>query len=88
MSHLTNTNYKGFGGQMKESMWYNQVVRYGNTVEYSGQGKSTNYREIEEIPDDIATQINRTFSNVQHNLRVAGTKGWEDASASERTLLR
>ncbi|KAH6683913.1 endoribonuclease-like protein L-psp [Halenospora varia] len=76
MSHLTYTNYKGLGERMKDSTWYSQAVRYGNTVECSGQGGWD--RETEEIPDDIEAQINRAFDNVEHNLKVAGAKGWED----------
>lgn len=39
MSHLTYTNYEGYGELAKESYWYSQAVRVGDVIELSGQGK-------------------------------------------------
>jgi hypothetical protein len=39
MSHLTYTNYAGFGERAKKDIHYSQAVRIGDFIEISGQGK-------------------------------------------------
>ena len=38
MSHLQYFNYKGFGEEMFEKLWYSQAVRIADRIEISGQG--------------------------------------------------
>jgi enamine deaminase RidA (YjgF/YER057c/UK114 family) len=39
MSHLTYTDYEGFGQRVRKDTHYSQAVRIGDFIEISGQGK-------------------------------------------------
>ncbi|ERF73817.1 hypothetical protein EPUS_05521 [Endocarpon pusillum Z07020] len=75
MSHLQYFDYEGFGQRVRKDTHYSQAVRLGDTIECSGQGGWD--RVTEEIPSDLAKEIDQAFANVEHALQQAGGKGWE-----------
>ncbi|KIX02261.1 uncharacterized protein Z518_08200 [Rhinocladiella mackenziei CBS 650.93] len=75
MSHLQYFDYEGFGQRVRKDTHYSQAVRIGNKLEISGQGGWD--RITEQIPSDLGKQIDQAFANVEHTLRQAGGKGWE-----------
>ncbi|EPE25151.1 YjgF-like protein [Glarea lozoyensis ATCC 20868] len=77
MSHLTTyTSYEGYGERSKKNLWYSQAVRIGETIECSGQGGWD--RETDKIPTELNAQIAKAFDNVEHTVKTAGGRGWED----------
>ncbi|KFY91750.1 hypothetical protein V500_04486 [Pseudogymnoascus sp. VKM F-4518 (FW-2643)] len=76
MSHLTYTSYEGYGQRSKKNLWYSQAVRVGDIIKCAGQGGWD--RETDKIEREINAQIERAFENVEHNLKTAGAKGWQD----------
>ncbi|PSN65722.1 putative translation initiation inhibitor [Corynespora cassiicola Philippines] len=74
MSHLKYFNYPGFGEHANKETHYCQSVRIDNRVEISGQGGWD--RTTHAIHPDLAAEVDQAFSNVQHALEHAGSKGW------------
>ncbi|KAK2603089.1 hypothetical protein N8I77_009572 [Diaporthe amygdali] len=75
MSNLKYTTPAGHGQDNLERYKYNQVVRVGDVIHISGQG-GWKY-ETGVIFEDIDEQIDQAFANVDHILKEAGGKGWE-----------
>jgi enamine deaminase RidA (YjgF/YER057c/UK114 family) len=89
MSNLQYFDYKGFGERSKKDLNYSQAVRIDNRIEISGQGSlermaySHNLLTIsggwdrltEEYPEDIGTEVDQAFDNVEHALQQAGGTG-------------
>jgi enamine deaminase RidA (YjgF/YER057c/UK114 family) len=91
------TSYEGYSQRAKQMQNYSQAVRIGDTVEISGQGNfrcliqrvSANcapggwnrHTDTTVIDRDINRQYEQAFENVEHTLKTAGSKGWEDVSS-------
>ncbi|KFA50973.1 hypothetical protein S40293_07284 [Stachybotrys chartarum IBT 40293] len=90
MSDLKYFNYEGFGEHARENYGYNQAVRIGDRIEISGQGTSAFATpkgsltriggwDPETMPpqfsDDLKTQIDQVFINIDLALKAAGGKG-------------
>ncbi|TVY81148.1 hypothetical protein LSUE1_G004444 [Lachnellula suecica] len=81
MSHLKSYAYPGMGEFALEHMSYSQAIRVGDRIICSGQGGwDPSPKEIDVtkfIKEDLMEEIDQAFSNVDHNLKHAGGKGWE-----------
>ncbi|KAL1859069.1 hypothetical protein Daus18300_009709 [Diaporthe australafricana] len=75
MSNLKYTTPAGHGKDNLERYRYNQVVRVGDTIHISGQGGWDYATGV--IHEDTEKQIDEAFANIDHILREAGGKGWE-----------
>jgi enamine deaminase RidA (YjgF/YER057c/UK114 family) len=89
MSSLQYFDYKGFGERSKKDLNYSQAVRIDKKIEISGQGSSRLPfptidqltesggwdRITEEWPEDLGTEIDQAFDNVEHTLQQAGGTG-------------
>ncbi|CAZ84890.1 unnamed protein product [Tuber melanosporum] len=69
MSHLRYYAYDGVGKRNLEKYYYSQAVRIDNRIECAGQGNYT-------PPPTMEEQIEKTFENVELNLKDAGGAGW------------
>ncbi|KAJ5748415.1 uncharacterized protein N7511_010111 [Penicillium nucicola] len=74
MSHLQYYAYEGLGQKNLRDFGYNQAVRVGDRIECAGQGGWDPLTGVFE--KEINAQIDLAFSNVEHNLKDAGGKGW------------
>ncbi|KAF2215409.1 hypothetical protein CERZMDRAFT_105130 [Cercospora zeae-maydis SCOH1-5] len=74
MSHLKYFSYPGWGERANESSHMSQAVRVGDFITISGQGGWN--CDSGEISDDITTEIEQAFDNVNVALKDAGGKGW------------
>ncbi|KAJ5954286.1 L-PSP endoribonuclease family protein, partial [Penicillium viridicatum] len=79
MSHLIYYNYDDFGKLLRKRNKYSQAVRIGDRIECSGQGTYTRgwNPQTGTFNQDISSQIDQAFANVDLNLKDAGGKGWE-----------
>lgn len=62
-------------------MSYTQAIRVGDPTICSGQGgwepSQTEICLTNLIKEDLNEEIGQAFSNVDHNLKHSGGKGWE-----------
>lgn len=70
MVHPQYSDYEGFVQQLGESTHYSQAVRIGDSIECSGQGGWD--PATGAIPEDLATELEQIFKNVELNLKVGG----------------
>ncbi|KAG8161222.1 hypothetical protein KVR01_009486 [Diaporthe batatas] len=75
MSTLQYTSPAGHGQHHLKKYGYSQVVRVGDVIHISGQGGWV--YETGEMREDTEDQIDQAFANVDHILREAGGKGWD-----------
>ncbi|RPA99515.1 YjgF-like protein [Choiromyces venosus 120613-1] len=74
MSHLQYYAYDGVGKRNLEKYYYSQAVRIDNRIECAGQGGWN--PQTGELAPTIQGQIEKTFENIDLNLRDAGGAGW------------
>ncbi|KAI0385975.1 YjgF-like protein [Hypomontagnella monticulosa] len=74
MAHLESYAYPGVGEWARETMYYNQAVRVGDSIYISGQGgwDRTDFK----IKENLLEEVDQAFENVDHTLKHAGGKGW------------
>lgn len=83
MSHLTYSAYPKFGQEALESTHYSQAVRLpstGSQLHTSGQGgwdRAGNHSNV-KISEDITTEVDQAFENVDATLKDAGGKGMDE----------
>lgn len=64
----------GYGEKLGAALHYSQAVKIGDRVEISGQG---GWDDDLNIPEDIVTEIEQAFANVERTLALAGAS-WKD----------
>lgn len=64
----------GYGQKLHDLLHYSQALKIGDRVEISGQG---GWNDDLEIPQDIETEIQQAFENVERTLAAAGAT-WEN----------
>lgn len=64
----------GYGVKLHELLHYSQALKIGDRVEISGQG---GWNDDLEIPEDLQTEIEQAFENVERTLATAGAS-WKD----------
>lgn len=77
MSNLTYHSYPGIGQWAREHLNYSQAVRVGSQLHLSGQGGWDPNATPPKLPSALAEEIAQAFTNVEHALKDAGGKGWE-----------
>ncbi|KFZ06668.1 hypothetical protein V501_07193 [Pseudogymnoascus sp. VKM F-4519 (FW-2642)] len=77
MSHLTYTSYEGYGQRSKKNLCITLPTPLLFYFLYSHHPGGWD-RETDKIEREINAQIERAFENVEHNLKTAGAKGWQD----------
>jgi enamine deaminase RidA (YjgF/YER057c/UK114 family) len=81
MSQLKSYAYPGIGEWAQKNFAYSQAIRVGNRIVCAGQGgwdPSPEKIDLSKlIKEDLIEEIDQAFSNVNHNLKHAGGKGWE-----------
>ncbi|KAF9785664.1 hypothetical protein IL306_004785 [Fusarium sp. DS 682] len=81
MSQLKSYAYPGIGEWARENLSYSQAIRVRNQIVCAGQGRwdpSPAKIDLSSlIKKDLMEEIDQAFSNVDHNLKHAGGKGWE-----------
>lgn len=81
MSQLKSYAYPGIGEWAQKNLSYSQAIRVGNRIVCAGQGGWDPNPEVIDlstlIKEDLMEEIDQAFSNVDHNLKHAGGKGWE-----------
>lgn len=72
--------YPGLGEWAKDNLHYSQAVRLGNIIKISGQGGWNPSADLSSpstwISQDLNTEIDQAFANVDLALKAAGGKGW------------
>jgi enamine deaminase RidA (YjgF/YER057c/UK114 family) len=81
MSQLKSYAYPGIGEFARENFNMSQAIRAGDHIYISGQGGwEPNPEKIDFsnlIKPDLMDEIDQAFANVDHALKDAGGKGWE-----------
>ncbi|KAI2613667.1 YjgF-like protein [Hypoxylon fragiforme] len=75
MSNLRSYAYPGAGEFARDTMHYSQAIRVGDNIFISGQGGWD--RSTIEIRPELTDEVDQAFDNVDHALKHAGGKGWQ-----------
>ncbi|RYP22106.1 hypothetical protein DL765_001865 [Monosporascus sp. GIB2] len=74
MSGLPSYAYPGVGELARREFSFSQAIRVENKIICSGQGGWD--RENGNISADVLEEVDKSFDNVEANLKHAGGKGW------------
>lgn len=81
MSQLKSYAYPGWGEWAQKNLAFSQAIRVGDRIVCAGQGgwePSPGKIDLSKlVKEDLMDEIDQAFSNVDHNLKHVGGKGWE-----------